>query len=88
MKLAKIHLAVRRMEERLEAYDRASRQNSIVIKGLPLPVMGLKSYFCQFLREKFNYVGQVSNGGLLAETQKIMKKPIFLPSHLSLSRIK
>lgn len=68
---------VKRLEERLEAQDRASRQNSIVIKGLPLPVMSLKSHACQFLRDKFNYVGQVSNVRALGRDSKNPEKTDF-----------
>lgn len=49
---------LKRLEARVEAHDRASKRNNVVIKGL-LPLIGLKDHVRQFMSEKFNYIGQI-----------------------------
>lgn len=69
---------IRRLEDRLEAHERASKQNNIVIRGLSLPLTGLKDHVIKFLNDKFNYSGQVSKVKPLGKMAKNLENTDFV----------
>lgn len=52
-------MKVRKLEEKLEAEDKANRQNNIVLKGFPVPLDDMREAIRKFLLVNFNYTGQI-----------------------------
>lgn len=69
---------VKRLEDRLEAQERARKRNSIVIKGEPMAVVDLKGQVKRFLSDKFNYAGSISNVRILSRDPKNFNKTDYI----------
>lgn len=52
---------VKKLEDRIEAQDRASRRNNLIFSGLAVPESEVKEAISKILTEKFGYSGPVMN---------------------------